>query len=88
MEVVKKDGWVLFVLENVLRDPMVKVAVNNVALTAMKPADVTDSQDDVTMGVNQDGKALHAMNIATKPCMVLTAQRIVDQIVSTFLVIM
>lgn len=36
---------------------MVNIAVNNVAITAMKPAFVTDLLDDVTVDVNQDGKA-------------------------------
>lgn len=43
---------------------MVKIAVNNVAITAMKPGFVTDLLDDVTMDVNQDGKALRAMNVS------------------------
>lgn len=66
---------------------MVKIAVNNVAITAMKPGFVTDLLVDVTMDVNQGGKALRAMNFVIKSCMVLTAQRIVDQIVSTPLAI-
>lgn len=43
---------------------MVKIAVNNVAITAMKPVFVTDLLDDVTVDVNQDGKALRAMNVS------------------------
>lgn len=67
---------------------MVKIAVNNVAITAMKPEFVTDLLVDVTMDVNQGGKALRAMKFVIKHCTVLTAQRIVDQIVSTILAIM
>lgn len=44
--------------------PMVKIAVNNVVFIAMKPVTVTDLLDDVTMDVNQDGKALRAMNVS------------------------
>lgn len=66
---------------------MVKIAVNNVAITAMKPELVTDLLVDVTMDVNQGGKALGAMKFVIKPSTVLTAQRIVDQIVSTLLAI-
>lgn len=66
---------------------MVKIAVNNVAITAMKPGFVTDLLVDVTMDVNQGGKALRAMKFVIKHCTVLTAQRIVDQIVSTPLAI-
>lgn len=43
---------------------MVKIAVNNVAITAMKPEFVTDLLDDVTMDVNQGGKALCAMKVS------------------------
>lgn len=43
---------------------MVKIAVNNVAITAMKPAFVTDLLVDVTMDVNQGGKALGAMKVS------------------------
>lgn len=43
---------------------MVKIAVNNVAITAMKPGFVTDLLVDVTMDVNQGGKALRAMNVS------------------------
>lgn len=67
--------------------PMVKIAVNNVVFIAMKPVAVTDLLDDVTMDVNKDGKALRAMKFVIKPSTVLTAQRIVDQIVSTLLAI-
>lgn len=66
---------------------MVKIAVNNVVFIAMKPVAAKDLLDDVTMDVNQGGKALRAMKFVIKPSTVSTAQRIVDQIVSTLLVI-
>lgn len=45
---------------------MVKIAVNNVVFIAMKPVAVTDLLDDVTMDVNQGGKALRAMKVSVK----------------------
>lgn len=44
--------------------PMVNIAVNNVVFIAMKPEAVTDLLDDVTMDVNQGGKALRAMKVS------------------------
>lgn len=44
--------------------PMVKIAVNNVVFIAMKPVAVTGLLDDVTMDVNQSGKALRAMKVS------------------------
>lgn len=87
MEAVNVDGMDPFVIKSVSMVPMVKIAVNNVVFIAMKPVAVTDLLDDVTMDVNQGGKALRAMKFVIKHCTVLTAQRIVDQIVSTLLAI-
>lgn len=44
--------------------PMVKIAVNNVVFIAMKPGAVTDILGNVTMDVNQGGKALRAMKVS------------------------
>lgn len=50
-------------LQDVNLDIMDEIAVTVVAKTALSPVNVTDLQDDVTVGVNQDGQETNVTKV-------------------------
>lgn len=54
---------------------MDEIAVTVVARTALSPVNVTDLQDDVTVGVNQDGQETHVTKLEQPTHNLVHAQR-------------
>lgn len=50
-------------LQDANQDIMGGIAVTVVMKTALLPISVTDLQDDVTVGVNQDGQETHVTKV-------------------------
>lgn len=73
VEVAYRDITVNLVELNVHLDSMVMIAVTNAVQTVTLPVDVTDLQESVMEGVNQDGQGSFVIRCASQATMVKTA---------------